>query len=66
MGEKEDFATVMALPGHKDIPILKRYSHTQEEAKRNAIAKLEIQRINHTMYQVLTKRINNITDFVYI
>ncbi len=29
---KEDFATVMALSGHKDISMLKRYSHTQEEA----------------------------------
>ena len=37
---KEDFATVMALSGHKDISMLKRYSHTQEEAKRVAIQKL--------------------------
>lgn len=41
VGEKEDFATVMALSGHKDISMLKRYSHTQEEAKREAIHKLE-------------------------
>jgi len=41
VGEKEDFATVMALTGHKDISMLKRYSHTQEEAKRIAIHKLE-------------------------
>lgn len=41
VGEKEDFATVMALSGHKDISMLKRYSHTREEAKRNAIRKLE-------------------------
>jgi integrase len=40
VGEKEDFATVMALTGHKDISMLKRYSHTQEEAKRAAIYKL--------------------------
>ncbi len=38
--EKEDFATVMALSGHKDISMLKRYSHTQDEAKRAAIQKL--------------------------
>ena len=30
----------MALSGHKDISMLKRYSHTQEEAKRAAIDKL--------------------------
>jgi integrase len=41
VGEKEDFATVMALSGHKDISMLKRYSHTQEEAKKVAIQKLE-------------------------
>ncbi len=40
VNEKEDFATVMALSGHKDISMLKRYSHTQEEAKRAAIQKL--------------------------
>ncbi len=32
--EKEDFATVMELSGHKDISMLKRYSHTREEAKK--------------------------------
>lgn len=30
----------MALSGHKDISMLKRYSHTREEAKRNAVQKL--------------------------
>ena len=30
----------MALSGHKDISMLKRYSHTQEEAKKAAIKKL--------------------------
>ena len=39
---KEDFATVMALSGHKDISMLKRYSHTREEVKRMAINKLKI------------------------
>lgn len=41
VNEKEDFATVMALSGHKDISMLKRYSHTQEEAKKAAIEKLD-------------------------
>lgn len=40
VGEKEDIATVMELTGHKDIRMLKRYSHTREEAKKAAIAKL--------------------------
>ena len=40
VGEKEDFATVMELSGHKDITMLKRYSHTREEAKKTAIKKL--------------------------
>jgi len=38
--EKEDYATVMALSGHKDITVLKRYSHTRESAKREAVSKL--------------------------
>ena len=40
VNEKEDFATVMALSGHKDMSMLKRYTHTQDEAKRAAIQKL--------------------------
>lgn len=40
VGEKKDFATVMALSGHKDISLLKRYSHTQETAKKAAVNKL--------------------------
>jgi len=40
--KKEDFTTVMALSGHKDIKMLKRYSHTREEAKKNAIHKIDI------------------------
>ncbi|MDA2918597.1 tyrosine-type recombinase/integrase [Desulfobacterota bacterium AH_259_B03_O07] len=39
--EKEDFATVMSISGHRDISMLKRYSHTHEEAKKIAISKLE-------------------------
>ena len=37
---REDYATVMALTGHKDISMLLRYSHTREEAKRSAINKI--------------------------
>jgi len=38
--EKEDFATVMSLSGHKDIRMLMHYSHTHEEAKKAAVDKL--------------------------
>ncbi|MGE5443346.1 MAG: tyrosine-type recombinase/integrase [Ignavibacteriales bacterium] len=40
VGEKEDLVTVMELTGHKDMRILKRYSHTRESAKKRAIDKL--------------------------
>lgn len=40
VGQKEDFATVMSLSGHKDIRMLKRYTHTKDEAKKAAINKL--------------------------
>lgn len=46
VGEKEDFSTVMALSGHKDISMLKRYTHTQEDAKKAAIAKLQHRFLN--------------------
>ena len=36
----------MALSGHKDISMLKRYSHTHEEAKRASISKLSIRYAN--------------------
>ncbi|MCH7519565.1 MAG: tyrosine-type recombinase/integrase [Candidatus Dadabacteria bacterium] len=39
--EKEDFATVMALSGHKSMSMLKRYTHTKEEAKKSAMKKRE-------------------------
>ncbi len=39
--EKEDYATVMAISGHKDIRMLQRYSHTNEQAKRKAINKID-------------------------
>jgi len=38
--EKEDYITVMGLSGHKDIRMLKRYSHTHEDAKKAAMEKL--------------------------
>jgi integrase len=37
---KEDPATVMELTGHKDVRMLMRYSHTKEELKKAAIARL--------------------------
>jgi integrase len=37
---KEDMETVRELTGHKDIRMLQRYSHTKEELKKAAIAKL--------------------------
>ena len=39
--EKEDFATVMALSGHKSMSMLKRYTHAKEEAKKTAMKKRE-------------------------
>ena len=55
VNEKEDFATVMALSGHKDISMLKRYSHTHEEAKRIAVNKIEfpsIDNVNLKLYNL--------------
>jgi len=54
--EKEDFATVMALSGHKDISMLKRYSHTQDEAKKAAINKLE------KTHRLLTKELSVVKE----
>lgn len=39
--EKEDYATVMAISGHKDIRMLQRYSHTNEKAKKKALSKID-------------------------
>lgn len=36
-----DIQTVMSLSGHKDINTLKRYIHTNENARRNAVELLE-------------------------
>ena len=44
--EKEDYATVMAISGHKDIRMLQRYSHTNEEAKKEAIKKQDMPKGN--------------------
>lgn len=48
VNQKEDFATVMALSGHKDIKMLKRYSHTREEAKKSAIKKINFNPMKNT------------------
>ncbi|MGE5444798.1 MAG: tyrosine-type recombinase/integrase, partial [Ignavibacteriales bacterium] len=37
---KEDMETVREIRGHRDIRMLQRYSHTKEELKKAAIAKL--------------------------
>jgi len=60
VGCKEDFATVMALSGHKDIKMLKRYSHTREEAKQTAVQKLN-NRFNFTNQFEEIKNISNIS-----
>ncbi|TDJ01543.1 MAG: hypothetical protein E2O70_03375 [Candidatus Dadabacteria bacterium] len=49
VGEKEDFATVMSLSGHKDIRMLMHYSHTHEEAKKAAVDKLAERIISSAM-----------------
>jgi len=47
--EKEDFATVMALSGHKSMSMLKRYTHAKQEAKKTAMKKRENYVIISTM-----------------
>lgn len=39
--EKEDFRTIMDLSGHKDIRMLKIYAHTDEDAKKKVVGKLD-------------------------
>ena len=58
VNEKEDFATVMALSGHKDISMLKRYSHTQEQAKKNAIDKLA-KNLQNKIYNISNRIMEN-------
>jgi integrase len=53
--EKEDSATVMAISGHKDIRMLQRYSHTNEDAKREAIRKLNLRIMSNEKVVVLGK-----------
>ena len=36
-----DFETVMSLTGHKSLSMLKRYTHINQYAKREAVKKLE-------------------------
>lgn len=36
-----DFETVMSLTGHKSLSMLKRYTHTNKNAKKEAVIKLE-------------------------
>ncbi|HEX3036311.1 MAG TPA: site-specific integrase [Thermodesulfobacteriota bacterium] len=43
-----DITTVMEITGHKDIRMLKRYSHPTEEHKKNAVKLLESGSTNPT------------------
>ena len=58
VNHKEDFATVMALSGHKDISMLKRYSHTREDAKKSAVDKLMLNRTN----QIVSIKALNVSE----
>lgn len=58
--EKEDFPTVMSISGHKDIKMLKRYSHTNRQAKKIAINKLRLELSNKNNAE--EKRIIEITQ----
>jgi integrase len=40
VGQKLDLITVSELTGHKDLAMLKRYGHTREEYKKEAVNKL--------------------------
>ena len=41
VNERVDFETVMSLSGHKSLSMLKRYTHTNRNAKKEAVQKLE-------------------------
>jgi len=43
-----DFITIMEITGHKDIRMLKRYSHPSNEHKKKAVKSLEKCSSNHT------------------
>jgi integrase len=60
--EKEDYITVMGLSGHKDIRMLKRYSHTHEDAKKAAIEKLGKRMTTTTMDTFLDTKSDNHTS----
>jgi len=40
--EKVDIRTVMEISGHKDIRMLKIYAHSDEDAKKKAVSKLDV------------------------
>jgi len=40
VGQKEDLITVSELSGHKDMRMLKRYGHSRDEFKKDAIRRL--------------------------
>jgi len=41
VNEGVDFETVMSLSGHKSLSMLKRYTHTNKNAKKDAVKRLE-------------------------
>jgi len=41
VNEGVDFETVMSLSGHKSLAMLKRYTHTHDKAKKEAVKKLD-------------------------
>jgi len=41
VNESVDFETVMSLSGHKSLSMLKRYTHTNRNAKKEAVQKLD-------------------------
>jgi len=41
VNEGVDFETVMSLSGHKSLSMLKRYTHTNKNAKKEAVKRLE-------------------------
>jgi len=41
VNERVDFETVMSLSGHKSLTMLKRYTHTNKNAKKDAVKRLE-------------------------
>ena len=52
-----NFETVMSLTAHKSLSMLKRYTHTNQNAKRDAVKKLE-NHLNLPIYSHKLVKIN--------